>query len=65
MFRISSTMIFRKSVSIFKSKIEKGAIEKGIESFGVMTGWANIKIEEHRMLHPLPKPKAAQIALKS
>ena len=59
---ISSTVIFRKSVSLFKSKIEKGSLEKGFESYSVWTGWATTKIEEHRMLNPLPKPRPQAIA---
>jgi len=48
-------VIFKKSVSLFKSKIEKGSVEKGLESFGVWTGWAQTKIDEQRLLSPLPK----------
>ena len=32
-YRNSSTMIFHKKVPLFQSKIEKGAVEKGIEGF--------------------------------
>lgn len=53
--------MFKKSVSLFKGKIEKGSLEKGVESFGVWTEWASTKIEEHRMLNPLPKPKAKPV----
>lgn len=56
-FRITFHMIFHKKIPMFQGKIEKGSIEKGNESFGIMTNWLLTKIEEHRLLHPLPKQK--------
>lgn len=60
-FRLSLQMIFHKKIPIFQGKIEKGSIEKGLESFTVQTQWASTKIEEYRMLNPLPKPKVASV----
>jgi hypothetical protein len=48
-------VIFHKSVSFFKSKIEKGSLEKGHDSFTFWNGWASTKIAEYRETHPLPK----------
>jgi len=58
-YRISSQIVFRKSVSLFKSKIEKGSYDKGIESFKNWTDWAQTKIEEHRISNPVTLPKIA------
>ncbi len=54
-YRHSIQIVFKKKIPIFGSKIEKGSIEKGHESFGIWTGWAQTKIEEYRGLNPLPK----------
>jgi hypothetical protein len=56
-FRISLMLVFHKKIPMFQSRVEKGSIEKGNESFGIMTNWLQTKIEEHRLLHPLPKQK--------
>jgi len=47
-YRVSSQVVFKKSVSLFKSKIEKACLEKGIESYKNWTDWASIKIEDYR-----------------
>jgi hypothetical protein len=57
-FRISVYMIFHKKVPLFQGKIEKGAVEKGVEAFNLWTQWAGTKTDEYRQTHPLPKPKA-------
>jgi len=36
-FRISIFMIFHKKVPLFQGKIEKGAVEKGIEAYNLWT----------------------------
>ncbi len=53
-YRVSSQVVFRKSVAFFKSKIENGSLEKGIESYKNWTEWALIKIAEYRAEHPVP-----------
>ena len=55
LFRMSSQIIFHKNIPFLKSKIEKGSLEKGQESFTVWNDWASTKIEEYRELNPLPK----------
>jgi len=47
-------VVFKKSVPFFKSKIENGSLEKGIESFKNWTDWAEVKIAEHRLNNPVP-----------
>ena len=54
-YRITSHVVFNKSVSFFKSKIEKASLEKGIESYKNWTDWASIKIEEYRLTNPATK----------
>ena len=53
-YRVTSRVVFRKSVPFFSSKIENSSYEKGIESFKNWTEWAEVKIAEHRALNPLP-----------
>lgn len=48
-------MVFSKSVSFFKSKIEKASFEKGVESYKNWTDWALIKIEDYRLNNPVSK----------
>jgi len=43
-YRVTSRIIFKKSVPFFGSKIENSAYDKGIESFNNWTEWASIKI---------------------
>jgi hypothetical protein len=54
-YRVTSQVVFSKSVSFFKSKIEKASLEKGIESYKNWTDWAMIKIEEYRINNPAAK----------
>jgi hypothetical protein len=53
-YRVSSRVVFRKSIAFFGSKIENGSFEKGVESFKNWTEWAEVKIAEHRTLIPVP-----------
>jgi len=53
-YRVTSRVVFKKSVAFFGSKIENGSFEKGIESFKNWTEWAEVKIAEHRALNPIP-----------
>ena len=53
-YRVSSRVVFRKSIEFFGSKIENGSFEKGVEIFKNWTEWAEFKIAEHRTLSPVP-----------
>lgn len=54
-YRVTLQVVFSKSVSFFKSKIEKASSEKGVESFKNYTDWAQIKIEDYRLNNPVSK----------
>ena len=53
-YRNSSQMIFHKKVPLFQGKIEKGAVEKAVESFAMWTQWAGTKLDEYRLSNPIP-----------
>ena len=53
-YRVTSRVVFKKSVAFFGSKIENGSYEKGIESFKNWTDWAEVKIAEYRARNPIP-----------
>jgi len=47
-FRISLRMVFHKKIPLFQGKIEKGSLDKGVESFSNWTNWALARLQEHR-----------------
>ena len=58
--RIANHIIFHKKIPLFQGRIERGAVEKGIEAFGILSQWALTKVDEFRSINPLPKPIEVQ-----
>ena len=60
-FRISLRMVFHKKIPLFQGKIEKGSLDKGVESFANWTNWALARLKEYRSQ---PQAPPRQIKLK-
>jgi hypothetical protein len=41
-------MVFHKKIPLFQGKIEKGSLDKGVESFANWTNWALARLKEYR-----------------